>query len=62
MHKFLSIIIPRYTETERDIFPLLSSIGGQVGVDFSAIEVIIVNDGRGSGPLDSAFFGCSTWT
>lgn len=45
MSKFLSIIIPRYTETEREIFPLLSSINTQVGIDFSDIEVIISNDG-----------------
>lgn len=55
MNKFLSIVIPRYQETEKDIFPLLSSINGQVGVDFSRLEVIIVNDGGSPGPLDSAF-------
>lgn len=55
MSKFLSVIIPRYKETERDVFPLLSSIDGQLGIDFSAIEVIIVNDGGGSGPLDNDF-------
>ena len=36
MRKFLSIVIPRYKETEREIFPLLSSISGQVGVDYSS--------------------------
>lgn len=57
MSKFLSIIIPRYTETEKDIFPLLSSINGQLGIDFSTLEVIIANDGGGSGPLDENFLG-----
>lgn len=57
MSKFLSIVIPRYNETERDIFPLLASIQGQVGVDFSALEVIIANDGGGGAPLDENFLG-----
>ena len=55
MNKFLSIVIPRYRETEKGIFPLLSSISGQLGVDFSRLEVIIVNDGGGPGPLDWDF-------
>lgn len=55
MKYFLSIIIPRYTETEQDIFPLLSSISGQCGIDFSELEVIIVNDGGGAGQLDNDF-------
>ena len=55
MRKFLSIVIPRYKETEREIFPLLSSISGQVGVDFSDLEVMIVNDGGGAGALDTDF-------
>ena len=55
MRKFLSIVIPRHKETERNIFPLLSSISGQVGMDFSDIEVIISNDGGGAGPLDTDF-------
>ncbi len=61
MRKFLSIIIPHYKETEQDIFPLLSSIAGQVGIDFSDIEVIIANDGGGAGELNGDFlslFGC----
>lgn len=57
MRKFLSVIVPRFQETERDIFPLLSSISGQVGVDFSDLEVIIANDGGGAGPLDVNFLG-----
>jgi len=55
MAKFLSIVIPHYTETERDMFPLLSSISGQVGIDFSQLEVVIVNDGGGAGPLNADF-------
>lgn len=55
MRKFLSIIIPRYRETEKEVFPLLSSIAAQVGVDFSDIEVVIANDGDGAGELDRGF-------
>lgn len=55
MSKLLSIVVPRYRETEKDVFPLLSSIGGQLGVDFSRLEVIIANDGGGAGPLDGNF-------
>jgi len=55
MSKFLSIIIPHYDEAERDMFPLLSSISGQVGIDFSDLEVIIANDG-GAYQLDGDFF------
>ncbi len=47
MRKFLSIVIPKYKETEKEIFPLLASISTQVGVNFSDIEVIIANDGGG---------------
>ncbi|MEY8515317.1 glycosyltransferase [Lachnospiraceae bacterium 29-84] len=55
MRKFLSVVIPRYRETEKDIFPLLSSISLQVGVDFDDIEVIIANDGDGAGRLEQGF-------
>ena len=41
----LSIIIPSYKETEKEIFPLLSSINNQVNLDFSKIEIIIIRDG-----------------
>lgn len=57
MRKFLSIIIPRYKETEKEMFPLLSSINGQVGIDFSDIEVIIATDGTESPELDKNFLG-----
>lgn len=55
MRKFLSIIIPRYSETEQDIFPLLASIAGQIGIDFSDIEVIVANDGGCPGELNTDF-------
>lgn len=55
MRKFLSIVIPRYRETEREIFPLLSSISNQVGIDFNDIEVLITTDGGGGKPLDENF-------
>ena len=55
MRKFLSIIIPRYKETEKEMFPLLSSINGQVGIDFSDIEVIIATDGKEHPELDQNF-------
>ena len=55
MRKYLSIIIPRYKETEKDLFPLLTSINNQIGLDFNDIELIIANDGGGAGPLDDGF-------
>lgn len=55
MRKYLSIVIPRYKETEEEIFPLLSSINGQAGIDFSDIEVIIANDGKETIPLNKDF-------
>lgn len=45
MGKTLSIVIPYYKETEKQISPLLSSINNQLGVEFSEIDVIMVNDG-----------------
>lgn len=55
MRKFLSIVIPRYQETEQEIFPLLSSISNQIGIDFNDIEVIITTDGGGGPLLDKNF-------
>lgn len=55
MRKFLSIVIPSYKETEQQVFPLLASIAGQVGIDFDDVEVILVRDGGGRGPFDSDF-------
>ena len=57
MRKFLSVVIPRYQETEREIFPLLSSISNQVGIDLDDIEVLITTDGGGGAPLDKDFLG-----
>lgn len=56
MYKLLSIIIPRYKETEIELFPLLSSISIQVGINFAEIEVIISNDGGWDQKLDEDFF------
>lgn len=56
MRKYLSIIVPRYKETEKDLFPLLASIETQIGVDFGEIEVIISNDGDGGEKLNDDFF------
>lgn len=47
MNKLLTIAIPRYKETEQEIFPLLASISTQVGLDLNLIEVIIATDGGG---------------
>lgn len=55
MRKFLSVVIPRYKETERDVFPLLSSIKLQAGIDFSDIEIVFANDGGGAGALEEDF-------
>ena len=55
MRKFLTIAVPRYKETEKEIFPLLSSVNGQVGIDFQDIEVIIANDGNETIPLKEEF-------
>lgn len=52
--KYLSIIVPHYKETERELFPLLSSVQTQVGIDFNDIEVIIATDGGGVS-LDKEF-------
>lgn len=41
----LSIIIPSYQETEKQIMALLSSINCQVNIDLSKVEIIIVRDG-----------------
>ncbi len=40
----LSIIIPQYNESEKIIFPLLSSIDNQLGIDFNELELLILND------------------
>lgn len=55
----LSVIIPYYTETTREIFPLLASLNGQVGIDFEKIECILVNDGN-QNELPQSFLGLFT--
>ena len=57
MRKLLSVIIPRYKETEKELFPLLASVSTQAGIDFSDVEVIIASDGGGAGALDKNFLG-----
>lgn len=56
MSKLLSIIIPRYNETEYELFPLLTSINNQVGINFDDIEVILSNDGGGDIQIDGTLF------
>ena len=41
----LSVIIPQYSETDKVVKRLLSSIDYQLNVDWDEVEVIIVNDG-----------------
>lgn len=55
MSKLLSIIVPRYKEGEKEIFPLLSSISGQLGINLQDVEVVIGNDGGGAGPLSEEY-------
>lgn len=43
--KIMSIIIPYYRETPPELFLPLTSISGQLGVDFERIECILVGDG-----------------
>ncbi len=57
MNTLLSIVIPRYRETEKELFPLLSSIHGQIGIDHSVLEVIVATDGKENAPLEKEFFG-----
>jgi len=40
----LSIIIPQYKETFEFMRPLFQSLDGQRLIDFSQVEIIIVND------------------
>lgn len=49
-NKTLTVVVPYYKETEDEMFPLLSSLNNQVGVDFNELEVIIVNDGANNKP------------
>lgn len=43
--KVLSIIIPFYGQTEKQLAIPLGSINGQIGIDFSQIDVHLINDG-----------------
>lgn len=56
--KTFSIVIPRYSEGDLDIFPLLASIGNQVGIDLDSIEVLVVSD-KGAVPLTDVFVDCA---
>lgn len=55
MSAFLSIIVPHYSEKEKQIFPLFASIYNQVGIDWTDVEIIIVTDGGGE-TLSGEFF------
>jgi hypothetical protein len=44
----LSIVVPYFKEAPKEMTPLLSSLNNQVGVDYSQIEVLLVNDGVGN--------------
>lgn len=55
MKKRLSVIIPRYKEDEKAMFPLLSSIANQIDIDLDEVEVVIGNDGGGAGPLSEEY-------
>ena len=53
MDRLLSIVVPFYEEKEKEIFPLLSSINSQIGINFDLVEVIVVNDGNQNTVADS---------
>ena len=55
MKKRLSVIIPRYKEDEKAMFPLLSSIANQIAINMDEVEVVIGNDGGGAGPLSDEY-------
>lgn len=55
MKKRLSVIIPRYKEDEKAMFPLLSSISNQIAINMNEVEVVIGNDGGGAGPLSEEY-------
>ena len=56
MDKTISIIVPYYKESTEMLFPLLSSINNQLGIDFNKIEVLLVNDGANN-RLPEEFLG-----
>lgn len=55
MKKRLSVIIPRYKEDEKAMFPLLSSISNQININLDEVEVVIGNDGGGAGTLSEEY-------
>jgi glycosyltransferase involved in cell wall biosynthesis len=52
--KTLSVVVPYFKETPAKVMPLLSSLDGQVGIDFKKTEVLLVNDGTNN-IFDTAF-------
>lgn len=52
--KILTVIIPYYKERENDVFPLLSSLNNQVGINFNEVDILLVNDGANN-RLDKNF-------
>lgn len=52
----LTIVVPFYNETERDIFPLLSSINIQKGLDLNDVNIILVNDGYKEYEISTQYF------
>jgi len=52
--KTVSIIIPFYGQTEAELAIPLGSINNQIGIDFSKVDVHLVNDG--GKPVDPALF------
>ena len=59
MYKTISIIIPYFKESPGVLFPLLSSINNQVGIDWEKVECIMVNDGADNS-LPDDFYGLFT--
>lgn len=55
MNLVLSVVIPFYKEKEMDLFPLLSTIYTQKGLDFRALEVILVCDGNTEYSINPSF-------
>lgn len=50
------IIVPHWNEKWEEVKPLLDSIAIQQGIAFSDIYVTIINDGKGSEPLELATY------
>lgn len=41
----LQILVPQYKETDKDLWPLLTSLSTQQGINFDDVGVVICNDG-----------------